>query len=312
MKYQKTLKKMAIVQLSNKYVKADRLNLKKIVRNLTIAFTTVIVILDIVLFVNMKQAYNESKLISTVFEFGTFIYGLLLLPIVWIQYFLILGISKVFNKYIGFKKCFFTSLLAIIDIGILIIEIRILWIIFLFMDIFNQSNNLKGVTMKKELSDFLKMAYKYNKVKELKEAFEEFPVEEEWHKGKVENVITENKAHYNVNYAIGDIVFVKEYIYSNGEKGTNHFFVIIDKDNMAVPIENFGMIISSNLEKLKYKANKLLKKDSLNNLHRDSIVKTDVIYKILNEQIVFKIGTVDKDKVEEYKKSFYEELKKEK
>jgi len=48
--------------------------------------------------------------------------------------------------------------------------------------------------MKEELSDFLKMAYKYNKVKDLKEAFEEFPVEEEWHKGKVENVIMENKA----------------------------------------------------------------------------------------------------------------------
>lgn len=43
--------------------------------------------------------------------------------------------------------------------------------------------------MKEQLSDFLKIAYEYNKVKELKEAFEEFPVEEEWHKGKVENVI---------------------------------------------------------------------------------------------------------------------------
>jgi len=79
-----------------------------------------------------------------------------------------------------------------------------------------------------------------------------------------------------------------------------------------VPIENFGMLISSNLNKIKYKANKLLKKDTLNNLYRDSIVKTDVIYKILNEQILFKIGTVDKDKVEEYKKSFYEVIKKEK
>lgn len=31
-----------------------------------------------------------------------------------------------------------------------------------------------------------------NKVKELKEAFEEYPVENEWHKGKIENVIKEN------------------------------------------------------------------------------------------------------------------------
>lgn len=80
--------------------------------------------------------------------------------------------------------------------------------------------------------------------------------------------------------------------------------VIIDRDNTAVPIENFGMIISSNLEKLKFSSNKLLKKDKLNNLSKDSIVKTDVVYNILNEQIVFKIGTVDKSKIEEYKRSY--------
>ena len=162
--------------------------------------------------------------------------------------------------------------------------------------------------MKEELSDFLKMAYKYNRVKGLKEAFKEYPVEEEWHKGKIENVLNEDGESYNIDYKIGDIVFVKEYIYSDGQKGNNHFFVIIDKDNTAVPIENFGMLISSNLEKLKFKTNKLLEKDALNNLHKDSIVKTDVLYKILNEQIIFKIGTVDNEKIEEYKKSFYESL----
>ena len=76
-----------------------------------------------------------------------------------------------------------------------------------------------------------------------------------------------------------------------------------------MPIENFGMLISSNLDKLKYKANKFLEKDGQNNLHKDSIVKTDMIYKILSEQIVLKIGKIDKDKVEEYKKSFYDSLK---
>ena len=68
------------------------------------------------------------------------------------------------------------------------------------------------------------------------------------------------------------------------------------------------MLISSNLEKLKFKTNILLKKDSENNLRKDSIVKTDVIYKILNEQILFKIGKVDKEKIEEYKQSFYNSL----
>ena len=68
----------------------------------------------------------------------------------------------------------------------------------------------KGNLMKEELSDFLKIAYKYNRVRDLKEAFEEFSVEDEWHKGKIENVLlNEDKEAYNVNYEIGDIVFVK-------------------------------------------------------------------------------------------------------
>ena len=45
--------------------------------------------------------------------------------------------------------------------------------------------------MKEELSDFLKTAYKYGRVKDVKEAFEEYPVEEEWHKGDAENWIKE-------------------------------------------------------------------------------------------------------------------------
>lgn len=45
--------------------------------------------------------------------------------------------------------------------------------------------------MNENLNDFLKLAYKYNKVKDLKDAFEKYPVEEEWHKGKIENVVME-------------------------------------------------------------------------------------------------------------------------
>lgn len=157
--------------------------------------------------------------------------------------------------------------------------------------------------MQKELSDFLKTAYEHGRVKDLKDAFEEYPVDEEWHKGKLENVLNEASESYSL-YEIGDIVFVKEYTYLDGKIGNNHFFVIIDKDNTAVPIENFGMLILSNLNKLKFKTNKLLQKDELNNLHKDSIVKTDVIYKISNEQIIFKIGKVDNEKIEEFKKSF--------
>lgn len=157
--------------------------------------------------------------------------------------------------------------------------------------------------MNDNLSEFIKNAYKYNKVKELKDAFDEYPVEEEWHEGKIENVLMESNEKYNY-YNIGDIVFVNEYKYSDGTKGNNHLFVIIDQNNIAVPIENFGMLISSNIEKARFKGNILLEKDNENRLHKDSIMKTDVIYKILNEQILFKIGKVDASKIEEYKNSF--------
>lgn len=161
--------------------------------------------------------------------------------------------------------------------------------------------------MKEELSEFLKLAYKYDRVKDLEEAFKEFPVEEEWHKGKVENVLMEDSEKYDY-YDVGDIVFVSVYLYSDGKIGSNHLFVIIDKDNTAVPIEYIGMILSSQINKIKFKSNKLIKKDNKNNLNKDSIIKTDTVYKLKNKQILFKVGEIEKDKIEEYKKSFYSTL----
>lgn len=42
-----------------------------------------------------------------------------------------------------------------------------------------------------ELSEFLKIAYKNNKVKEVSEAFEKNDVKKEWHKGKIDNILNE-------------------------------------------------------------------------------------------------------------------------
>lgn len=161
--------------------------------------------------------------------------------------------------------------------------------------------------MKEDLSDFLKTAYKYGRVKALEEAFKEFPVEEEWHKGKVENVLREESAKYDY-YDIGDIVFVSVYVYPNGKLGSNHLFVIIDKDNIAIPIEYIGMILSSQINKIKFKSNKIIKKDNENNLDKDSIIKTDTVYKLYDKQILFKVGTIEIDKIEEYKQTFYDTL----
>ena len=96
-------------------------------------------------------------------------------------------------------------------------------------------------------------------------------------------------------------------MYENSQKGQNHLFVIIDENNLVVPIDYFGMLISSQLDKLKYGSNKLLCKSTENGLNKDSLVKTDVIYKLNANQILFRIGTIEKENVEKYKNSFLEQ-----
>ncbi len=112
---------------------------------------------------------------------------------------------------------------------------------------------------------------------------------------------------YN-QYQVGDIVFVPKYKYSDNKEGHNHLFVIVDEDNRAVSMDKFCMLISSNLEKLKYRSNILLKKDNINNLMKDSIVKTDEIYRIKEFDIDKKIGKIDIDIVNIYIKMYKGEL----
>ena len=54
----------------------------------------------------------------------------------------------------------------------------------------------------------------------------------------------------------------------------------------------------------------LLPRDNNNHLEMDSIVKTDVLYKIESKEIVMKIGRVDDDKIEEYKETYLKIIKK--
>ena len=63
--------------------------------------------------------------------------------------------------------------------------------------------------MDKEISDFLKFAIENNRIKDINEAFEEFPPKYEWHQGKIENVLMEEnkeikKAQEELEYLTGD------------------------------------------------------------------------------------------------------------
>ena len=54
--------------------------------------------------------------------------------------------------------------------------------------------------MNHNISEFLKEAYKHNKIRNFSDAFDEYPPELEWHKGRVENVIHDKDVPYDSNY----------------------------------------------------------------------------------------------------------------
>ncbi len=138
---------------------------------------------------------------------------------------------------------------------------------------------------------------------------EDVPSEYALTKEEVTYYVSENFEKFG-DVQKGDIVFVKKFIYANGEIGKNNLFVILD-NNRYMPIEYFGMIISSNIKKEKYKYNIKINKDKENNLYKNSIVKTDHIYKLNKNDILKKVGRIDFDMIKLFE-SKYEEYSNEK
>lgn len=146
-----------------------------------------------------------------------------------------------------------------------------------------------------EFFNYLKLNNKVKLLSHIEKGYEENILE------YFDSLVNEKEEFYN-DYSIGDIVFVGKYKYKSGYNGKNHIFLIVDKYEGESEINYLGMIISSKLEKLKYKENQLILKDNENNLHKNSIIKTDIIYKIFTKNILIKIGNIDKNKVDSYKK----------
>ena len=183
--------------------------------------------------------------------------------------------------------------------------------------------------MKEELSDFLKLAMKSGRIKEVEEAFNEFPPEEEWHKGKImtydefcetkeakEYALSEEEVKYYTTlskkekkYKVGDIVYVDNYKYKTGEIGNKHSFVIIEEGRI-IDIDYFGFLVSSKLGKANFPYNNRINKNDINNLYKDSIVKCDDLIVISENNIKFKIGEVTGMELENFKE-IYNTYKKE-
>lgn len=91
------------------------------------------------------------------------------------------------------------------------------------------------------MDEFIKKALKEGKIKSYRKAKYTDPALLEY--DMPEFYIGEVVTKYN-KYKIGDIVYVSSYYYKDKSKGSNHFFVIVDEDNYAVPITYFGMLLS--------------------------------------------------------------------
>ena len=143
----------------------------------------------------------------------------------------------------------------------------------------------------------------YNEFLDLSKAPEEDALTDE----EVKYYISENFEKYE-GYSRGDIVFVKKFIYEDGNIGQNHLFVILDKSSY-IPIEFFGMILSSNIKKETYKYNIKIKKDIENRLHKDSIIKTDHIYKLKESDILKKVGSLNEEILIKFEDKYHKYVK---
>ena len=110
---------------------------KKIIRNIFIVLTVLILILTIYIygrmytsFLEIKNSTNQYKnaglLLSNVFQYGIFIYSIGLIAIVWIEYLVLNLIIRVYNKNV-----IITVFLTVLEILLTIVFIKVL--IFIFM-----------------------------------------------------------------------------------------------------------------------------------------------------------------------------------
>lgn len=114
----------------------------KKLKNITIILSIILVILDICLYVKMKSTWldigvnhaqyeNASLLIAGLFRYGTLIWGILSITIVWIEYFLVKLFMNIYNKFYGLKKIILSIMISVIIITIFIFFIRIMSLIII-------------------------------------------------------------------------------------------------------------------------------------------------------------------------------------
>lgn len=117
------------------------LKYQKVMKYGAIVLSIAFLVLEVYLWIRMQNTWDDlilsqssyesaGLMFAGLFQYGSFFLGIFLIPIVWLEYWLITIFCHVYQKYLGFKKNFLATLIAILILVLLVLFIRILCLIW--------------------------------------------------------------------------------------------------------------------------------------------------------------------------------------
>lgn len=117
------------------------LKYQKVMKRCAIVLSIAFLVLEVYLWIRMQNTWDDlilsqssyesaGLMFAGLFQYGSFFLGIFLIPIVWLEYWLITIFCHVYQKYLGFKKYFLAMLIAILILVLLVLFIRILCLIW--------------------------------------------------------------------------------------------------------------------------------------------------------------------------------------
>lgn len=117
------------------------LKYQKVMKYGAIVLTIAFLVLEVYLWIRMQNTWDDlilsqssyesaGLMFAGLFQYGSFFLGIFLIPIVWLEYWLITIFCHVYQKYLGLKKFFLATLIAILILVLLVLFIRILCLIW--------------------------------------------------------------------------------------------------------------------------------------------------------------------------------------
>lgn len=117
------------------------LKYQKVMKYGAIVLSIAFLVLEVYLWIRMQNTWDDlilsqssyesaGLMFAGLFQYGSFFLGIFLIPIVWLEYWLITIFCHVYQRYLGFKKIFLATLIAILILVLFVLFIRILCLIW--------------------------------------------------------------------------------------------------------------------------------------------------------------------------------------